>query len=64
MLFTPDSTPFFSCGAGNGGLVDEITASLQWNPKSILENLSSVELKLNLVNENWLQPNDSAKVQF
>ena len=64
MLFTPDSTPFFSCGAGNGGLVDEITASLQWNPKSILENLSSVELKLNLVNKNWLQPNDSAKVQF
>ena len=64
MLFTPDSTPFFSCGAGNGGLVDEITASLQWNPKSILENLSLVELKLNLVNENWLQPNDSAKVQF
>ena len=64
MLFTPDSTPFFSCGAGNGGLVDEITASLQWNPKSILENFSSVQLKLTLVNENWLQPNDSAKVQF
>ena len=55
MLFTPDSTPFFSCGAGNGGLVDEITASLQWNPKSILENLCSVELRLNFVNRQLLK---------